>query len=411
MKNNIRAIQLDIDTIGGEMEGKYQYDYDDLVSYIEEKIGDMKNKKDDPHIAYPNTIYLQCGPEFFSEGEKNKRVNSLFFDAGPDVKAKIISTDFLINAIKLIKEKAPECTLMLWAPTLSCGWLTNDDENIVVKSIKAVKEEKEGKKEEEREYQWYKRASPFSQSTFDRLDAFFHALGQISKDVDGILFQDDLYLNEYEDVSGPGKAILKANFGIDDDNALYGFMDDENNSDNQTWKQLKVQALNNVTETCTAAFKRGYKEAFPKAFKARQDDSDRQLMFARDLYHGTAYSAPDEYNGQQLTDALKRYDQVVMMAYYYEEKEYVASSHPDDSCAWIKTITEKSLACARSVGNDYIHRLVFKPQSVIWKEQDIPLPADELKRQAMLILSLGGEHIAFYPAFNPESSFNLNTLK
>lgn len=389
MKDAIRAVQLDLDVMCSHGE----YHYDDLVNYINQKV-----------VAYnANLVYLQCFVERATSetDETNKQTIQLLFDPDGDIEADILNDDIFVEAIEIIKDHLPECTVLAWAPTLSCAWLTGGNDNQVKTSQPGFPG-------------WYKRATPFSAKTHDRLCDLYRALGASSEDLDGVLFHDDLYLTIWEDVSEEGRDILDEEFGVSGDNqALRRFMDMDENADNQEWKRFKVDALNDLSDACKQAFKEGYEAAYPETYDARQEDSETRLCFARNIYSDVvlyAHPKTGEWFGQSLEESLERFDQVVVMAYYYEALKDHHLTLPSDPCDWLANVVRMACRCADELGDAYRRRLVFKLQSVEWHATDKRIPSHELRRQADTLLANGAEHIGFYPAFEPDSSVDLDTL-
>ena len=397
MNTSIRAIQLDLDTLS-YVNGRY--DRHELEQHIMRQVVDIN----------ANTVYLQSFIEdrVDNDDEYNKKTHALFFTPPASVEAHVADGSLLADATHLIKRHLPHCTVLAWAPTLNCAWLTeNEDDNQVMAPPQA-------------EPVWYCRATPFGQRTRNLLSDMYHALGAVSPQLDGVLFQDDMLLSNWEDVSPAGKALLKQHFSVDvdDDDALFEFLSNDDDPQNMHWKTLKTQALNDLSVTMFNAFRDGYRTAFPDAFASRQHTPSSRLLCARDLYAKTIDGADDrtgEWYSPSLDLSLDLYDQVVIMMYYNEEHGYVEGdemSMTQHSHDWLSTLARRAVDIADQDGAERSNKLVMKLQSVIWNqgEEDLRIQRHVLKAQAHQLTHAGIEHLAFYPALETVSRIDLDTL-
>lgn len=397
MNNNIRAIQLDLDTLADD---NGYYDRDELEDHIVDTVVN----------SGANTVYLQSFIETVvpDDEEYNKKAGALFFKTPRDVKANIADEHLLGDAIRLIKQHQPECKVLAWAPTLNCAWLTEKhrDNEILTAS------------QEERV--WYCRATPFSKITHDVLTHMYYALGQVSSRLDGILFQDDLLMSNWEDTSRAGKALLRKLYQLDtdDEETLFDFLDDDDNPQNIEWQQYKTHCLNELSKALFQAFARGYRETFPEKYARRQSQKSTQLICARDLYALTIPSADSksgEWYAQNLDLSLDLYDQVVIMAYYNEEFGY---SKGDEKIAtprgrqWIHHLAQGAIDVANRDGLIRSNKLVMKLQSVIWipGQDETYIDKNVLLAQARELKKAGIDNIGFYPALEDEAAFNIQTI-
>ena len=396
MNNNIRAVQLDLDILADD-EGVY--DRGDLEDHIVDRVVRTR----------ANTVYIQSfiESEVPAEEEYKKNAYALFFNTPRSVKAKVADGRLMADAIRIIKRRVPGCKVLAWAPTLNCAWLTEghpDNELQAAPDAERV---------------WYHRGTPFSQLTHDVLVDMYFALGQSTADLDGVLFQDDMIMSNWEDVSPAGKAILKKlyNLNVDNEDALFDFLDDDDNPKNIEWQRYKTRCLNELSKTLFNAYRDGYKQAFPDQFKQRQSQIGTRLLCARDLYAATIFAADSksgEWYAQDLDVSLDLYDQVVVMTYYNEEFGYRRGDEriaTNKSRRWLNGLAAKAVEVANRDGLIRSDKLIMKLQTVIWGQgDDIPIQHNALKIQARELTRAGIQNLAFYPAMEEASSFNLSTL-
>ena len=391
-----RVIQLDLDE-----KAKDNISDNELREYIQEKVA---------HTG-ANYIYVQISSED-NPGGDNKTSDRLLFDATQYVpNARLLDPHIFGKAVQMIREVAPESRILAWAPTLYSAFLIDDEGDTVQAS-------EDGKGE----CNWYKRATPFAEKTRSRLNAFFNALGHCTEELDGVMFQDDLILSDWEDISEAGRRLLNERYGLAaaDDKRLNDFLSEEDSSgddfaNNRDWHQYKTSTLDNLSLELFEAFKDGYREAFPARFEARQRNDHSRLKCGRDYYSAAVTDRSNDMGdwfGQNIDTALDIYDHVVIMAYANMDKHLDLDA--EDAQDWLKSLVEEANAIANKNGKNRAEKLIFKLQSVIWSERegrdDQPISAETLQKNAQALLSAGAVNIGFYPAFETESSFDLRTL-
>jgi biofilm PGA synthesis lipoprotein PgaB len=211
---------------------------------------------------------------------------------------------------------------------------------------------------------WYKRATPFSPSVRQALNELVADLVAYTY-IDGILFQDDLYLNDFEDYSPAAKAAFRQATGRELTPAVLA-----NEEFRTRWTEMKTEALTNLTL-----------EMIQTARKYRP-----YLATARNIYP-ILITQPEsqEWFAQNFTEYLHDYDYTVVMAYPYMEKEY---DHP---IAWLEGLAAKAL---KDSGN--ANKIVFKLQTYDWNKNRW-LNADELQQQKDALMRKGAINFAHYP--------------
>lgn len=332
-KVEIRAAQLDLDSI-----------------YVENNPEQTEQNLTDAIVrlsnANVNTVFLQA----FNDSEGDGNIKSVYFAT----KAAPVKADLFGHAAMRIILEA-DCAVYAWMPTLSGQWLT---ENRPEDAVKATASNKKG---------WYNRATPFSPVVEKRLLELYGDLAAYSF-IDGILFQDDLYFNDFEDFSPSAKAAFKRETGLD--------LTPEVLSDPKIrarWTAMKTDALTNLTKKLAAEV------------RVHRPDA----LIARNIY-ATLVTEPEsqEWFAQNYEQYLNTYDYTVIMAYPYMEGE------EKDPSGWLKMLVQTAL---KNPGN--AEKTVFKLQTYNWKTEKW-IPSKELKTQVDTLKRYGAKHIGYYPEGN-----------
>lgn len=303
-----------------------------------------------------NTVYLQA----FNDEQGNGNIESVYFmtDAAP------IKGDIFSHAVARIKA-AGRYRVYAWMPTLSAQWLTNRPyQGRKIETVQAWKAENNG---------WYNRATPFDVRTAQALREVYGDLA-LRNNIDGILFQDDLYLNDFEDFSHAAKQVFRQKTGR--------FLTVQNAGTSnaplfEVWTQMKTDALTQLTEVLAEEVKR-YR---PQAKMARN-------IYARILIEPWS----QDWLAENYAQYLNAYDFVVVMAYPYMENPRFEGSDAK-ALAWQKRLAEKALEGLDEAQRD---RLVFKLQTYDWALRRRVTP-DALLEQSFLLRASGIRHLAYYP--------------
>ena len=211
---------------------------------------------------------------------------------------------------------------------------------------------------------WYKRLSPFSLQVQELLAKLYEDLA-ISTHIDGIVFQDDGYLNEDEDfhpeaiehynkITGKSELIAPNKLSVDQTKA---------------WTEAKIQKLNELATHLIDTVQRYRPE----------------IQSARTLYAPVILDTSSEKKfGQSYQKSLELYDYVVIMAYPYLEEV----QHPTQ---WFKELV--MLAKRHPLG---IQKTVFKIQTYDWSREKW-VKSRKLNKWFKILISSGAKHIAYYP--------------
>ncbi len=289
-----------------------------------------------------NTVFLQA----FSDPVGDGNVNSVyFFTTAAPVRANIF--EYVAGQLRQNGFR-----VFAWMPTLACQWLINDKHQDMVLAHKS-----KGKG-------WYKRATPFSIKVRTQLKLLFKDLAMYSH-VQGILFQDDVYLNDYEDFSPAAKAAFQARFGkpltvelINDPNVR------------AEWTKMKTAVLTDMSLELMTIVKQYRPEA----------------QSARNIYPLAVINPKsEELFAQNYNQYLQHYDYTVIMAYpELENQEH-------RSVEWLRDIAAAALA---KQGN--VSKVVFKIQTYDWKKKRW-ISNKQLQQQIKALRDKGAINIGYYP--------------
>ena len=324
----MNASQLDIDLI-------YDADRRQMESNLNAALERLT-------AAGVNTVFLQA----FSDLKGDGNVSGVYF---PTAHAPVRADVFNWVAAQL---RERDMRVFAWMPTLAGQWLLQDRPEDLVVTQPAGKGG------------WYRRATPFSAVTEQKLSALFADLAAYTY-VDGILFQDDLYMNDFEDFSPAAQAAFLAATGKTLNPDV--LRDPEIR---RRWSRMKTEALTLLTQRLSAVV-RQYR---PYA------------KIARNIYSAPVLTPEaEEWFGQDYRQYLKTYDYTVIMAYPYMERE---RANPE---AWLRRLAAVTLTDRADA-----YKTVFKLQPYDW-ERKCWLTAGELDRQRAALRQAGAVNLAYYP--------------
>ncbi|WP_223668861.1 poly-beta-1,6-N-acetyl-D-glucosamine N-deacetylase PgaB [Kangiella shandongensis] len=222
-------------------------------------------------------------------------------------------------------------------------------------------------------YEWQNGKVQPSQNNYKRLSIFSEQSRQVIKDiytdlarhsyVSGILFHDDAFLTDYEDVSPEALAFYKqAGIEFSSVKALSA------TKSRKQWTQVKAQALIDFTLELAAILER-YNGATRTA----------RNLYARPVINPDAR----QWFAQDLQLFTEHYDFTAIMAMPYMEQVKDAES-------WLEDLMRK---VEQTVDKD---KVVLELQTIDWREQK-PVADDILLQQMELFMSNGFINYAYYP--------------
>ena len=330
----VRAVQVDIDKIYDPTSPEKT---DDNLGKLINRLVEMK----------VNTVFLQA----FADPEGTGNIKEVYFNNSVlPVKADIFSHAVHQMIIR-------DMYVYAWLPTLSIV-LPDEKLNEELRVREIIDDTSRPGQS------WYKRLTPFSNDVRKIVRQLYEDLAAHAQ-VHGVLFQDDAYLTDHEDVHPSAIASYKEHFGKD-------FLFTEMDKDTQllkNWISYKTDVLIDFTEN----LKDGVKRYRPEA------------KFARNMY-ASLLTEPgsEEWFAQNYDKFLKVYDHVVILAYPQMEEVEKPS-------LWLKKLVHKTKEFPKGK-----EKTIFKIQAYDWTNKtwldDIFL-LEELRD----ILSSGGRHIAYYP--------------
>jgi biofilm PGA synthesis lipoprotein PgaB len=321
----LRMAQVDIDAL-----------YDENPQQFNQNIQELLTRMRENRIQ---VVALQA----FADPDGDGNVEGVYFY---NHEVPVVADVFSTVANALLQDNI---NVVAWMPSLAVHALADkNDANLVQAS---------GEKG------WYKRMSPFDSSIEPKLCALYRDLSRYSA-VTGILFQDDLYMNDFEDVSPYGKAAYEKAFGKSLDALNHK---DENEMDR--WTKLKTNRLTELSLTLAAAFK----ENRPNA------------CIMRDIYAEPVLNPKaQEWFAQDFADCLKNYDYTVVMAYPYMDKEKDPMGFLANMANVIKANPEVN------------SKVIIKIQSYDWDKEKW-LSSKIFNEQIQTLKKNGVRNIGYYP--------------
>ena len=208
---------------------------------------------------------------------------------------------------------------------------------------------------------WYKRLSPFSPGARRKLAMLYEDMAIHSR-IDGVVFNDDGYLNQNEDFHPAAyRKYRKISGGISYERLSPG--------QKRRWVSLKTMTLIELTEELKKAVRRHRPEA----------------VFVRTLYAPVLmYPESEERFAQNYAESLRSYDYVTVMAYPRMENV----RNPE---GWLRTLVEEVKAYPMG-----LQKTVFKVQTRDWERKKW-ISAETIDRWLRILVAGGALHLAYYP--------------
>jgi len=328
-----RILQADLDLIYDEDPKEQEKNLDAFIERI--------------YRIKPSAVFLQA----YSDLAGNGNISSVYF---PN-RVLPMKADLFSRVCRAVNIRG--IMVYAWMPMLAIK-LPDEKTNARLR----VKEFKNGKITDSTA--WYtNRLSPFAPETAQMLETLYADLAANAL-IDGIVFQDDGYLNDFEDYNPAAqKEYLKISKG-----KLVPFSE-LNEQQQQQWTRKKTRQLNELTEK----LKKQVLYYRPCTF------------FARTIYAPVALE-PDseEWFAQNYGDCLKNYDYTVIMSYPRMEKV----GNPEKWLAKIVAAARKHL--------DGIAKTIFKVQTYDWERKEW-IPTGVVLSWLQTLAAAGAWNLAYYP--------------
>lgn len=278
-------------------------------------------------------------------------------DASGNIKEVYFSTDktkVKANVFDYITKKlqAQGFKVYAWLPTLAFQYLTaNNPEDKIVASP-------------EKKIGWYLRATPFSSRVQQELKELAVDLAK-NTTIDGVLFQDDLYLNDFEDYSPAAKEFFKKHFN----KKLSANLLKNNSTIEDEWVNLKTKVLNDLTQEIISAMKVYH----PK------------LKTARNIYPSLLTEPKSQlWFAQSMETFLENYDYTVVMVYPEMEQA-------ENPLKWVENISMIAMRYPNSR-----EKIILKLQNYNWRTERW-IDSEVLQKEIEIMKNAGAINFAYYP--------------
>ena len=323
----LRMAQVDIDNLYDKDEQQFQRNIDSTIQQLQ------ANKI--------NLVALQA----FADPDGDGNVDDVYFhNSVIPVKYDV----FNHVADRMMQQRL---NVVAWVPGLNYQGLGAKDGHNMVQAQK------------KNEAGWYHRLSPFDSKNIQQITQLYKDLGNYTP-VMGILFQDDLYLNDFEDMSAAGKAVYHQKTGHWLEN-----LDHNDKKQMNEWTRIKTEQLTKVSLKLADAFK----ENRPNA------------IILRDIYGEPVLDKDsEEWFAQNYKDYLKIYDYTVIMAYPYMDGE-------KDPMGYLGEVA----AAVKAAGG--IEKTIVKIQTYDWKKERW-LSRQIFNQQLQVLQKDGMKNLGYYPS-------------
>lgn len=328
----LRIVHADIDSVYDPDPEKQNKNIDAFI----ERIYRLK----------PSAVYLQA----FCDDNGDGNVSSVYFNnrvlpVKADIFSRIARSIFVRGML-----------VYAWMPAMTFV-LPDEKETEKLR----VREFRDGKIE--LSTSWYKRLSPFNEEACKKIEMIFEDLGTYC-DFDGVIFQDDAYMNDYEDFSPDA---LKEYVKISGDaNIPFQELSGEQKS---KWTDVKTEKIMALTDRIKK-----------KVLYYRPE-----IRFARTLYAPVLLKPEsEEWFCQNYEKTLKHYDYAVIMAYPKMEDIFWETS-------WLKSLVKKA--------SEYpggLNKTVFKTQAYDWKKDEW-INSKTVNKWLRVLAAAGAHDISYYP--------------
>ncbi|MBI4688463.1 MAG: poly-beta-1,6-N-acetyl-D-glucosamine N-deacetylase PgaB [Nitrospirae bacterium] len=344
----IRAVQVDLDLI---FDPDAYEQTDKNLGRLIERLVEMKI----------NTVFLQA----FADPEGTGNIKSVYFHN----RVLPVRGDIFSHAAHQIFIRG--IRVYAWMPALS---IVLPDEKLN-NELRVQELSEDGVSPSS---SWYKRLTPFSAKTKEIMRTLYEDLAAYSI-VDGVLFQDDAYLNDMEDFHPLAMLDYERRFG-----RKISLQDVKDNTElSQKWSRYKTGVLLDFTKGLMEGVRRhrpGTKSA-------------------RNLYANTLANPQSEaWFAQNYGLSLQAYDKVIIMA--YPQMEDV-----DRHSGWLERLVHNALEFPEG-----LNKTIFKIQTYDWKNKEWIKDGIILK-ELRTILASGGMHIAYYPDNFYENKPSLKSVR
>lgn len=327
-----RIIQADLDLIYDPDTLQQKKNLDNFI----ERIFNMK----------VSTVYLQA----FCDIEGTGNISSVYFPnrvlpMEADIFNRVVNQLFI-----------REIQVYAWLPMLS---IVLPDE----KETESLRVREFSGGEKRLSTSWYERLSPFSPEARRKLAMLYEDMA-VNARIAGVVFQDDGYLNDFEDFHPDAVKEYRKISGSE--NIPFENLNEVQQAD---WTRIKTKTLIELTDSLKNA-----------VLRHRPYSKFTRTIYAPVLLE--PYS--EEWFAQNYTESLEAYDYVMIMSYPYLEKVNNAEK-------WL----EKLVVEAKKYPGG-IEKTIFKVQTYDWEKKRW-IKTETVDKWLRILVASGARHVGYYP--------------
>lgn len=305
-----------------------------------------------------NTVFLQA----FADPDGDGNADALYFP-----NRHLPMRKDLFNRVAWQLKTRAEVQIYAWMPVLSFNLPASEPLRVFSNQTKqAIPVNSE-----------YIRLSPFNEDARKVIEEVYEDLA-IHTNFSGLLFHDDAYLNDFEDVSPAALKYTAAVFKQPNLTAqtLMGPL-------KQKWTHFKTEELTRFTMRLANRVK-----------YYRPD-----IKTARNIYANVILNPnSEEWFAQNYKNMLENYDYTAVMAMPYMERA-------DNPSMWLKKLVLKT-----TEHDPLLTKTLFELQSVDWR-LNAPVANNTLTQHFRLLMRAGVKHLGYYPDNFIKNHPSLKTVK
>ena len=325
--DQMRIMHIDLDYVFDPDTAQQQQNIQALIARIKQ--------------IQPNTIFLQA----FADPDANGSADQVYFE-----NRHIATRDNLFpQVLSTIRDQTQVQHVYAWLPLIAWEFPKQEQLQYVENSQKSS--------------QGYIRISPFDPQNMRLVAEIFSDFLQ-KNPVDGILYHDDITLNDYEDSSPIAQKVYTS----------WGFKDLTLLSNPNHPQQLKF-----------AQYKTAYLDQFAAGISQILKKQKPNLLTARNMYAPVVLNPKSEqWFAQSQVSTLQSYDYNAIMAMPYMEES------PNHHQFYLDLITQAKKY------DPNLDRTIFELQAVNWKNNR-KISSQELAETMQLLKQHGVKHFGYYP--------------
>jgi poly-beta-1,6-N-acetyl-D-glucosamine N-deacetylase PgaB len=339
-QQDMRIMHIDLDYVFDQDKAQQERNIQALIQRIQ--------------TIAPNTVFLQA----FADPDGNGSADQVYFKN----RHIPVRENLFARVLQDIRKHTAVTNVYAWMPLLA--WEFPAQYNIPYVQTKA---EKKG----------YVRISPFDPKNLQYSTEIFLDLIQ-QHQLEGILYHDDITLNDFEDSSPKAMATYEA----------WGFP-----------AQKMLTQPKHAQQLALAQYKTAYLDQAAERVSHILKLQQPQLRFARNMYAEAVLNpASEKWFSQSNASTYKHYDYNAIMAMPYMEK---AENH--------REFYLNLIAQAKKYDPD-LSRTIFELQVTDWHHQK-QISDEELQDTITLLKQHGVRHIGYYPDDFVQNHPNAQQLK